>query len=187
MRFALGAAVVVALLLPAVRAIAQHTDHSGHDSTTKALPTLAGQDAYGAIAEIVAMLESDPSTDWAKVNIEGLRLHLIAMNEVTLNSIVRQSQVPDGARFDVTGAAPRTRASIREMVNAHAVQLNRMPGLRAVVAELPDGTRLTVTATSATDTALVARVRGLGFIGLMTLGAHHAAHHLAIARGEGHE
>jgi hypothetical protein len=30
----------------------------------------------------------------------------------------------------------------------------------------------------------VARLRGLGFIGLLTAGAHHGPHHLAMAKGE---
>ena len=29
-----------------------------------------------------------------------------------------------------------------------------------------------------------ARIRGLGFIGLMTVGMHHQAHHLALASGQ---
>ena len=39
-------------------------------------------------------------------------------------------------------------------------------------------------ATCGTDAKAVARVRGLGFAGLLTQGAHHQAHHLAMARGE---
>ena len=45
-------------------------------------PTMPGQDAFGAIQEIVQILQSDPKTDWSKVNIEALRQHLIDMNEV---------------------------------------------------------------------------------------------------------
>ena len=44
--------------------------------------------------------------------------------------------------------------------------------------------RLTVVATNNRDTALVARLRGLGFGGIMTLGDHHAPHHLAMAKGQ---
>ena len=51
-----------------------------------ALPTMPGQEAFGTIQEIVRMLEADPSTDWAKVNIAALREHLIDMNEVTLRA-----------------------------------------------------------------------------------------------------
>ena len=34
------------------------------------------------------------------------------------------------------------------------------------------------------DTKAVARIRSLGFTGLLTLGAHHGPHHLALAKGE---
>ena len=40
---------------------------------------------------------------------------------------------------------------------------------------------MTVTAADANQ---VQRIRGLGFIGIMVSGAHHQAHHLAMARGE---
>ena len=47
---------------------------------------MPGQDPFGAIQEIVRILEADPSTDWSKVNIAALREHLIDMNEVTLRA-----------------------------------------------------------------------------------------------------
>ena len=55
---------------------------------TGAMPTQPGQDAFGAIQEIVRILEADPATDWSKVDLEALREHLIDMNEVTLHAAV---------------------------------------------------------------------------------------------------
>ena len=52
------------------------------------MPTQPGQDAFGAIQEIVRILEADPATDWSKVDLEALREHLIDMNEVTLHAAV---------------------------------------------------------------------------------------------------
>jgi len=49
-------------------------------------PSLPGQDAFGAIAEVVRFLEADPETDWSAVDLERLRQHLIDMNEVVLRS-----------------------------------------------------------------------------------------------------
>ncbi len=46
---------------------------------------------------------------------------------------------------------------------------------------LPEGALLTVIAN---DPKEVVHIRGLGFIGLMATGAHHQAHHLAIAQGK---
>jgi hypothetical protein len=49
---------------------------------------------------------------------------------------------------------------------------------------IPGGVRLTVVAKDPANANTVARIRGLGFIGLLVLGAHHQPHHLAMARGE---
>jgi hypothetical protein len=57
---------------------------------------------------------------------------------------------------------------------------------RAATAEIPNGIRFTVTAKDRADARQVARIRGLGFAGLLTEGDHHARHHLALARGEDH-
>jgi len=64
-----------------------------------AAPTLPGQDAFGAIQEVVRILESDPTTDWSKVNLEGLRQHLIDVNDVTLRSEVKSAVAPGRLGF----------------------------------------------------------------------------------------
>jgi hypothetical protein len=158
-------------------------DHSRMKSVGDSLtPTLPGQDAYGAISEVVRLLQSDPTTDWSKVNIEALRQHLIDMNSVTLRSSVRQTIVPGGIQMLVTGD-PSVQGAIRRMTVAHGMSLRAL-GLVGVSTPVVGGASFTVTATDTTNNALLAQVRGLGFAGLMTLGNHHAAHHLAIARGQ---
>jgi hypothetical protein len=117
------------------------------------------------------------------VDLERLRQHLIDMNEVVLRAEVKASPVPGGLVMDVTGEG-RTEQAIRAMVVPHAAELDRMPGLAAAPVPIPGGVRLTVTARNAEDARAVARVRGLGFFGLLTLGAHHQSHHLALARGD---
>jgi hypothetical protein len=146
-------------------------------------PTLPGQDAFGAIAEVVRLLEADPGTDWSRVDLERLRQHLIDMNEVVLRSDVKSSAVPGGLAMDITGAA-RTERAIRAMVAPHAVELDRMPEWGARTQPIPGGLRLTVTARRAEDVKTVARIRGLGFVGLLVQGGHHGPHHLAMAKGE---
>lgn len=146
-------------------------------------PTMPGQDAFGAIAEIVRILEADPATDWSKVDIERLRQHLIDMNEVVLHSAVKQTPVPGGLAMEITGGG-RTEQAIRAMVVPHAVELDRMANWSAKSESVPGGVRLTVVAEKPDDAKLVGRIRGLGFAGLMTQGAHHQPHHLAMARGE---
>ena len=56
--------------------------HAGMHTASTA-PTMPGQDAFGAIQEIVGILDADPKTDWSKVDLEALRQHLIDMNEIT--------------------------------------------------------------------------------------------------------
>ena len=151
--------------------------------TPGAGPTMPGQDAFGAIAEIVRILEADPATDWSKVDLERLRQHLIDMNEVMLHSVVKPTPLAGGLAMEISGPG-RTEQAIRAMVVPHAVELARMPEWSATTVVIPGGVRLTVVAKRADDTKLVARIRGLGFAGLMTQGGHHQPHHLAMAKGE---
>ena len=157
--------------------------HMHHGPGAAGAPTMPGQDAFGAIAEIVQILDTDPATDWSKVDLERLRQHLIDMNEVVLRAAVKQTPVPGGLVMDVTGTG-RTEQAIRAMLVPHAVELDRMPSLAAKTELIPGGVRLTVTAKTPGDAKAVTRVRGLGFIGLLALGGHHGPHHLAMARGE---
>jgi len=147
------------------------------------VPTSAGNAAFGAISEIVRMLEADPHTDWSKVNVEALRQHLIDMDHVTMHSEVAQRSVPGGIQMDVTGSG-RTMAAIRRMAVSHSKMLDQSAEYHAVAKEIPGGARIEVTAKDAANAGLVARIRGLGFAGIMTEGDHHARHHLALARGD---
>ena len=178
-----GASLVLSLAirLPAYAQSSGGMDHTSHMGNTASVAP-AGQDAYAALAAIVAMLEADSTTDWTKVNIEALRQHLIAMNDVTLGARSRQTSVPGGARMDVTGDG-RVAESIRAMLHPHAKMLNALGPYSTTVDDIPGGVRFTVTASDPRDQKTVAKIRGLGFSGLLTLGAHHAQHHLALARG----
>jgi hypothetical protein len=161
-----------------------HEQHMGEvHGGQSVVPTLPGQDAFGAIQEIVRILESDPATDWSKVDLERLRQHLIDMNDVVLRSNVKPAVVPAGLAMEMTGAG-RTQQAIRSMVVPHAVELDQMPQWSAKTERIPGGVRLTVRAKDPNDAKTIARIRGLGFIGLLTEGAHHQPHHLAMARGE---
>jgi hypothetical protein len=162
-------------------------DHAAHLAAMKecdtALPTLPGQAAFGAIAEIVRLLEADPKTDWTRVNVEALRQHLIDMDEVTMRATVSSHNVPGGLEMDVTGIG-RTADAIRRMAINHTRMLDQGSAYHATAVEIANGARLTVTAKQESDARTVALIRGLGFAGIMTEGNHHAAHHLAIARGD---
>ncbi len=159
-------------------------DHAAHmalmQKCQSALPTQPGQAAFGAISEIVRMLEADSTTDWSRVNIEALRQHLIDMDDVIMHAAVVQRSVPGGLEMEVTGTG-RTVAAIKRMAMNHTKMLDQEGQYHATANETANGARMTVTAS---DARTVARIRGLGFAGLMTEGDHHAPHHLAIARGE---
>ncbi len=174
------AAVLSATTLAAQEHV--HTPGMTHPSAVQ-LPTQGGQAAFAAISEIVAMLQADANTDWSKVNLERLRRHLVDMDLVTLHSRVVATDVVGGAQYLVRGTG-ETVAAIKRMTGAHVTMVMIDGGPRVVRTELPDGVRLLVTAADTSDAASVVKLRGLGFIGLMVTGDHHAAHHMALARGD---
>ncbi len=143
-------------------------------------PTLPGQDAFGAIQEIVQILNSDPQTHWSKVDLEALRQHLIDMNEVTLKADPAPKDIAGGLEIAVTGSG-RTLVAIQRMIPAWVEMANGYDGWSARGAPLPNGELLTVTATNPKE---VRHIRGLGFIGLLVSGPWHQPHHLAMAKGE---
>jgi len=181
----IGAVLAVALsdIALAQTMPAQHhpamVGHPGMNVGTT-VPTMPGQDAFGAIQEIVAILDSDPKTDWSKVNLEALRQHLIDMNEVTLKAEATLKQIDGGLEIAVTGG-DRTLAAIQRMIPAWAQTMNGHQGWSTKAAELPNGELLTITAS---DPKEVRHIQGLGFIGLLVSGSHHQPHHLAMAKGE---
>lgn len=157
----------------------QHGGMHGQQSGAAGAPAMPGQDAFGTIQEIVQILQADPSTDWSKVNITALREHLIDMNEVTLHAAASERMTDNGIEIAITGDG-RTRDAIKRMVPAHVRELTGN-GWNATTADLPNGVTLTVTAN---DAVPLAKLRALGFIGIMVQGGHHQPHHLMMAKGE---
>jgi hypothetical protein len=172
---------VACVLLSSHVAMAQH-DMSMHGMPAT-LPTSSGQAAFATISEVVRMLEADSTTDWSKVNIEALRQHLIDMDAVTMRSVVQQRNVEGGMEADVTGTGA-TAGAIKRMMAMHSMMLDQSAEYHATTVEIPGGVRFRVTAKGADSSQVVARIRGLGFAGLLTEGDHHARHHMAIARGD---
>jgi hypothetical protein len=143
--------------------------------------TAPGQGAFGAIQEIVQILEADPATDWSKVNIGVLRQHLIDMDEVTLRASASERALDNGLEITVTGEG-RTLEAIKRMIPAHATELGGL-GWNAKTEDLPNGLKFVVTGT---DPKQVVKLKALGFMGIMVAGGHHQQHHLALAKGELH-
>ncbi|NQU71744.1 MAG: hypothetical protein HQ514_14405 [Rhodospirillales bacterium] len=144
------------------------------------IATLPGQDAFGAIQEIITILEADPATDWSRVDIAALRAHLVDMNRLVMDTDVRIKIIDGGLEMHVTGQGGALRA-IHSMVPAHAPMIDGVNGWVARAAKTATGASLRVTSV---DPKEVAHIRGLGFYGLMATGSHHQTHHLGLARGE---
>src|SRR5689334_4592712 len=113
----------------------------GQQSTMGGQPSMPGQDAFGAIQEVVQILDADPTTDWSKVNIAALREHLIDMNEVTLRAAATEHALENGIEIVVTGEG-RTLEAIKRMVPAHVGELVKL-GWNAKTEDLPNGEKLT--------------------------------------------
>jgi hypothetical protein len=187
-RHYLGLAVLLMIATGAVLATSaivraqdkSHMDHGQHmHRGDAAVPTHPGQEAFGTVQEIVRILEADPDTDWAKVNIGALREHLIDMDEVTLRARTSERALNNGIEIAVTGDG-RTLAAIKRMVPAHTHELVAL-GWSASTQDLPDGVKLVVTSN---DPRQAVKLKALGFLGIMVQGAHHQPHHLMMAKGE---
>lgn len=143
------------------------------------MPGETGQGAFAAIQEIVAMLDANPATDWAKVDIEALRQHLIDMNNVTLGAAVEAKELEGSVQFSVSGDG-LVRESVRRMVQVHATTMNDLDGWKFAAAPSDASAVLTV---SPPDQASMVELRALGFIGVMARGMHHQQHHWMLAIG----
>jgi hypothetical protein len=157
-----------------------HAMHGQHQPSEGARLIEPGQGAFAALSEIVGVLEADPDTDWDRVDLAGLRAHLVDMDRMVSETIVTQTELPDGISALAKGDAD-TIATLRRMVPAHAAQLAQDDrwNVDAIVAD--NGVELRVTSN---DPTVVARIKGLGFFGLMASQDHHREHHMMLARGE---
>ena len=95
------------------------------------------------------------------------------MSQLTENPLARLRAVlvqHDSLVLAVSGG-------VDSMTLAHAATMSGVDGITMQGEQIAHGARLTVTGPDAD------MIRGLGFIGILTLGMHHQAHHIALARG----
>lgn len=179
-------------LLPAVNGYAEtQTNHGAHQAgmhdgyppmaMDRTIPTEPGQSAFAAIQEIVGLLEADPETDWRRVDIEGLRQHLIDMNNVTLHARVEAERSETGVRYRVSSPDSQVVESIQRMVISHGHSLGELGGARQQVRKIENGAVLIL---ESSDVRQVQKWAALGFIGWLTADMHHQSHHLALAKGQ---
>lgn len=166
-------------VLPAVAAEATPMRQMHHAFASPLMEP--GNDAFGTIQEAIRALEADPNTDWSKVNLEALRTHLVDMNNMTLNvTVLAQKPIADGVEITVAPNSAQVAASLDRVFAAHPAQLEAETGWKMTVQKENANYKITVTTPNAAE---VAKIRGLGYIGILATGAHHQAHHWALARG----
>ena len=162
--------------------------HSGHHmdqgtathmSVNSKEPTLTGQDAFGAIQEIVNILEADLSTDWTRVDISGLRAHLVDMDLLVKNTSVSTINIKGGLEMNIFGQGHAFLA-IQSMIPAHVPMIDGINGWVVKSEKTDTGAKLIVTSKNAKE---IVHIRGLGFYGLLVTDSHHQSHHLSLARG----
>ena len=140
-----------------------------------------GQGAFAAIGEIVAALQADPDTDWDSVDIDALRTHLVDMDMVITWTEVVREPITSGERYIVTATDDRVVEAVQRMLVGHAQVMNGVDDWTYKAEVLENGAALSVSVPEAD----MAKLRGLGFYGILTSGMHHQPHHWAMARGQG--
>lgn len=168
--------LILILFLTGTSVSAQHS----HGETTSPIlsPTEPGQGAFAAIAEIVAILQANPKTDWSRVNISALREHLLDMDNLVSHAEVTTQDIPNGVRFSIQTGGKDGGAAGR-MVPAHAPVLAGETGWVSVAR-----TEGNVVFWEVRSEQNAEMLRALGFFGLLAVGWHHQEHHLGIASGE---
>ena len=156
-------------------------DSNTTDQGSTAILTEAGTDPFAVIQEVIALLEANPDTDWSAVNIEALRLHLVEMQDMTLNVNVVQQPINFGFQAVITPTTKRALQSMIRVLSAHPSQMKEETGWDMLVTDNNGIFTIAVTTDQLQD---VDKIRGLGYIGIMAYGSHHQPHHWAMASGE---
>jgi hypothetical protein len=150
-------------------------------ATTPVVLTESGTDPFATLQEVITALEANTSTNWEKVNIEALRLHLVEMQDMTINVDVKHQYIDNGFQAVVTPTTNRAVKSLTRVLSGHPAQMKAETGWDMQVSNNDDIFTLTVVSKKAHE---VAKIRGLGYIGVMSYGNHHQPHHWAMASGE---
>lgn len=150
-----------------------------HDQPARLASELGGQDALGAIQEVVGLLLADPSTDWSRVSIARLRQHLVDLERLTLFARVEETPIERGLRVGISGDEELL-ASARRAVLRHAEQMDGFRDWRVAGEDAGDAIVLELTTDREDELAVL---RGMGFYGFLASGVHRPHELLAVARG----
>ena len=166
---------------------AQH--HNAHSSEMEPPSSAArstvlqapGQAVFGAVQEAIRRLEADSTTDWSQVDVARLRQHLLDMHHVAVHVTVEQkAPIENGVRLRVRPTTEAARASLDRVLDAHPHMLKQEAGWSMTVEEQGDTYVLRTTTDDPSETA---KVRALGYMGLLAYGQHHQRHHWHLVRG----
>jgi len=158
-------------------ACGQHLMHHNSSPLTK-----PGNEIFGTIQEVVQKLEADPNTDWSKVNLEALRQHLLDMKAFTEEvSVISKEPISQGIQITVQPESQRAVGALKKLFSMHPAMLKQEKGWDMKTVKVDDNWKITCTSETKTE---VAKIRALGYIGLLAEGAHHQRHHWMIATGQ---
>jgi len=161
-------------------AVTSHAQHSMHSSDTPL--TKPGNEIFGTIQEVIHKLEADQNTDWAKVDLEALRQHLLDMKAFTEEvAVVSNENIPMGTKVRIRPQTERASAALERLFGMHPAMIKKELGWN-MKAEQADSEWIITCITD--KPSEVDKIRGLGYIGLMAEGAHHQRHHWMIASGQ---
>lgn len=184
MKFITLSSLVFMTCATAVYAADEHsTEH--HQQTTApnqtAPLTEAGNDIFGTIQEVIVNLNASPNTDWTKVDMPALKMHLFDMRDMTINiEVVSQKALHNGSEILIRPTDERARQAMERILSAHPAQLKKEAKWEMQVQKKGLQYLLTTTTDKPEE---VSKIIGLGYIGLMAYGRHHQAHHFSLATG----
>ncbi len=141
----------------------------------------AGNAIFGTIQETIKMLDADPKTDWTKVDLESLRQHLIDMENFTSGvDVLSNEKIEKGSKIVIRAKSKEAHFSLERALKAHPSMMQSETGWTMDVKQNKEEFTLTIETQKPEE---VARLRALGYIGVMALGDHHQVHHWMMASG----
>lgn len=141
----------------------------------------AGNAIFGTIQEVIKNLESDPNTNWEKVDIEGLRQHLIDMENFTTGvDVVSQENIEKGAQIVIRAKSEEAHQSLTRALKAHPSMMESETGWTMDVKQNKELFTLIIETNKPEE---VVKLRAFGYIGIMAQGDHHQVHHWMMASG----
>jgi hypothetical protein len=168
---------------------AQH--HHAHSSEKAQTPSTAagstvlqapGQAVFGTVQEAIRRLEADSTTDWSQVDVARLRQHLLDMHHVAMHvTVEKKTSIENGVRLRVRPTTEAARASLGRVLDAHPHMLKQEAGWTMTVEEQDEAYVLRTTTDDLSETA---KIRALGYMGLLAYGQHHQRHHWHLVQGK---